>query len=84
MARPFDDEPFQLAFVVAPGAAERASGDGLSSFRSSNSGSLAKLAAMRRASLRVSSLAAERWHEDWSLARTRGSIWTKRMGAIGR
>ena len=35
--------------------------------------SLAMLAAMRRASSRISSLAAERWHDDWSLARTRGS-----------
>ena len=37
------------------------------------SGTLAMLAAMRRASSRVSSLAAARWHEDRSLARTRGS-----------
>ena len=37
----------------------------------SSSGSLAMLTAMRRASSRVSSLAAARWHEDRSLARTR-------------
>jgi DNA-binding transcriptional ArsR family regulator len=37
----------------------------------SNSGSLAKFTEIRRASSRVSSLAAARWHEDWSLPRTR-------------
>jgi hypothetical protein len=55
-------------FRKAASAAERTSGHGcgggalygLSAFRRSNSGSLAKFAAMQRASSRVSSLAAER------------------------